>query len=191
MSRTDQEFKAEVLRRTEAYRQRQKQRRRTLINAALCVVLVIGGWNLVSPFFAMGGSSAPLENGEMADMVVMSPEGTLYGSTEGPAAVVEQSISGESKSTAEPEELLPMVMIDGVIYLDTGVSNDDVKKCGTFDGQITSQVPGSPTEDDQSNFGVGYGYQYGKTEGTVEIYMNGKWWIFATEEVRAEIQSPE
>lgn len=33
-------------------------------------------------------------------------------------------------------------------------------------------------------------YQYGAAEGTIEIYMDGKWCIFATEEVRQDIQFP-
>lgn len=89
-------------------------------------------------------------------------------------------------ATEEKWDLIPMVMVDGVLYLDTGYNNTDIRKCGTFDGEITSEVDGSekPTVDNQSNFGTGYGYQYGVTEGTIEICMNDKWCIFATEEVR-------
>ena len=96
-------------------------------------------------------------------------------------------------TTDEKWDLIPMVMVDGVLYLDTGHTNTDIRKCGTLDGEITSEVDGSekPTVDNQSNFGTGYGYQYGATEGTIEIYMNDKWCIFATEEVRQQIQFPE
>lgn len=43
-----------------------------------------------------------------------------------------------------------------------------------MDGEITSEVDGSekPTKDNQSNFGTGYGYQYGSQEGIIEINMN-------------------
>ncbi len=97
-----------------------------------------------------------------------------------------------SSSQAETWDLIPMVMVDGTLYLDTGHESTIEARCGVMDGEITSQVDGSkqPTIDDQSNFGTGYGYQYGATEGTIEIYMNGKWWIFATEEARQEIQFP-
>ena len=86
-----------------------------------------------------------------------------------------------------------MVMVNGELYLDTGKESTVMARCGMMDGEITSQVDGSkaPTMDNQSNFGTGYGYQYGPIEGTIEIKMNGKWWIFATEEARKGIQFPE
>ncbi len=86
-------------------------------------------------------------------------------------------------------DLIPMVMVDGVMYLHTGYYNTDIHECGIYDGEITSEVDGSerPNVDNQSNFGKGYGYQIGMTEGTIEIYMNDKWYIFATEEARKQI----
>ena len=93
---------------------------------------------------------------------------------------------------AETWDLIPMVMVNGTLYLDTGHESKIEARCGVMDGEITSQVDGSkqPTVDDQSNFGTGYGYQYGATEGTIELFMNGKWWIFATEEARQAILFP-
>ena len=86
----------------------------------------------------------------------------------------------------ETWDLIPMVMVNGTLYLDTGHESKIEARCGVMDGEITSQVDGNkqPSVDDQSNFGTGYGYQYGATEGTIELFMNGKWWIFATEEAR-------
>lgn len=96
--------------------------------------------------------------------------------------------------TKEAEEwnLIPMVMVNGKLYLDTGYESAVEARCGMMDGEIDSTVDAGqkPTKDNQSNFGAGYGYQYGATEGTIEIYMNEKWWIFATEEVRKEMQFP-
>ncbi len=93
---------------------------------------------------------------------------------------------------AETWDLIPMVMVNGTLYLDTGHESTIEARRGVMDGEITSQVDGSkqPTVDDQSNFGTGYGYQYGATEGTIELFMNGKWWIFATEEARQAILFP-
>ena len=89
--------------------------------------------------------------------------------------------------------MIPMVMIDGKLYLDTGMESSVEARCGVMDGEITSSVDGTkkPTQDGESNFGTGYGYQYGPQEGTIEIFMNEKWWVFATEDVRQEIQFPE
>ena len=73
---------------------------------------------------------------------------------------------------------IPMVRVNGKLYYDTGKEGID-SDCATMDGQITSTVDGSeiPTEDNQSNFGSGFGYQYG-ADDTIEIYMNEKWCIF-------------
>lgn len=80
-----------------------------------------------------------------------------------------------------------MVMVNGELYIDTGHESTVEARCGVMDGEITSEVDGSekPTKDNQSNFGTGYGYQYGSQEGIIEINMNEKWWVFATEKVLA------
>lgn len=88
-------------------------------------------------------------------------------------------------------DLIPMVMVDGVIYVDTGYTGTYKSNDGTYDREITSTVAGyeAPTENDQSNFGTGFKYRYGETEGTIEINMNHRCCIFATEEVRQQIKS--
>lgn len=89
------------------------------------------------------------------------------------------------KVTKEVEQwdLIPMVMVNGELYLDTGRESTVEFRCGMMDGEITSTVDASetPTEDNQSNCGSGFGYQYGATEGTIEININGKWWVYATD----------
>lgn len=85
-------------------------------------------------------------------------------------------------------DLCPCVMVNGVVYYDTGYKSSPDNRCEDMDGQITSECSGSevPTEDDQSNFGKGYDYQYGSAEGTIEIQMtDGNWYVFATKEVKA------
>lgn len=88
---------------------------------------------------------------------------------------------------AEKWDLIPMVMVHGEVYHDTGHESTAEVHCGVMDGKITSEVDGSekPTENNQSNFGTGFGYQYGSQEGIIEIYMNDKWRVFATEKVLA------
>lgn len=78
---------------------------------------------------------------------------------------------------------IPMVRVNGKLYYDTGKESTAGGRCGMMDGEITSAVDGSeiPMEDNQSNFGSGFGYQYG-ANGTIEIYMNEKWFAFALRE---------
>ncbi len=98
------------------------------------------------------------------------------------------SLSDTNPSIVETEkwDVIPMIMVDGMLYLDTGVESSVTARCGMLDGEITSSVDGTevPTENNQSNFGTGFGYQYGALEGTIEIQINGKWFIYATEEVK-------
>lgn len=74
---------------------------------------------------------------------------------------------------------IPMVRVNGKLYYDTGRESTVNGRCGNMDGEITSTVDGTeiPTEDNQSNFGSGFGYQYG-ADDTIEIYMNEKWFVF-------------
>lgn len=74
---------------------------------------------------------------------------------------------------------IPMVRVNGKLYCDTGRESAVNGRCGNMDGEITSTVDGSevPMEDNQSNFGSGFGYQYG-ADDTIEIYMNEKWFVF-------------
>ena len=89
-------------------------------------------------------------------------------------------IKGQENQTLA--DLVPMIMVDGKIYLDSGTESSIEGRCGTFDGEITSTVDQNemPTTDNQSNFGVGYGYQCGP-EGTIEVNIDGKWWVFVPE----------
>lgn len=105
--------------------------------------------------------------------------------TEAPMLRDAEDLCGYPK-VEEMGDRIPMVMVDGKLYLDTGRVDTEIRKCGTFDGEITSMVDRSeqPFADDQSNFGTGYGYQYTPTEGVIEIYVNDKWCIFATEDAR-------
>ncbi len=74
---------------------------------------------------------------------------------------------------------IPMVRVNDKLYYDTGKESTVYGRCGNMDGQITSEVDGSeiPAENNQSNFGTGFGYQYGEGD-TIEIYMNEKWFVF-------------
>ena len=86
---------------------------------------------------------------------------------------------------------MPMVRVNGKLYYDTGKESTINEHSESMDGQITSEVDGSkiPTANNQSNFGTGFGYQYGEDD-TIEVYMNDKWFIFEYREEK-EHQSVE
>lgn len=86
---------------------------------------------------------------------------------------------------------IPMLRVNGKLYYDTGKESMVDKRCGNMDGQISSEVDGSkiPIKDNQSNFGKGFGYQYG-ADDTIEVYINEKWFIFEYREEK-EYQSVE
>lgn len=75
---------------------------------------------------------------------------------------------------------IPMVMVDGLLYYDTGKESILEGRCGMMDGEITSTVDASqiPTVDNQSNFGTGFGYQYA-INNSIDIQMeDGNWYVF-------------
>ncbi len=90
----------------------------------------------------------------------------------------EEQGAGETQLADHP----PMVRIKGELYLDTGRESDVGARCGVMDGEITSAVAEGklPTEDDQSNFGTGYEYQF-VSENGVDIVINQKWMRFEKE----------
>ena len=144
---------------------------------------------IIVPMKNMSPSPEP----KVGDVIEITYDGSIAESY--PAQITE--VYGIKVVEAVPEEvtvgsdLIPMVMVNGEIYMDTGHESTVEARCGMMDGEITSTVDRTKqaTKDNESNFGTGYGYQYG-TEGTIEIYMNNKWWIFATEEAREQVQLP-
>lgn len=83
----------------------------------------------------------------------------------------------------ELADLIPMVRVRGKLYLDTGKESDIIGRCGVMDGQITSTVEPfeKPTQDNQSNFGIGHEYQF-VNDNSIDIYMNEKWFRFDKED---------
>ncbi len=93
-----------------------------------------------------------------------------------------EPLNQKKNTKQELADLIPMVMIKGKLYLDTGKESDISGRCGVMDGEITSTVEPfeKPTQDNQSNFGSGYEYQF-VDENSIDIYMNGKWMRFEKE----------
>ena len=80
----------------------------------------------------------------------------------------------ESHPIANP----PCVMVDGILYQDTGFV-DSMVRCGNMDGEIGSAVDATelPSENNQSNFGTGMSYQR-SSEGQLIVYVDGEPRIF-------------
>lgn len=96
-------------------------------------------------------------------------------------------------ASEEARDLIPMVMVDGTLYLDTGRVSAEVYDCGMPDGEITSEVPQTerPTADGQSNFGTGYAYRHTGTDGMIEIRIRDTWFLYASEAARDSSPRPE
>ena len=130
---------------------------RPLVSIAACACLAIGMAGFGSKMFRCG-SAAPAEAAMLEDRGLES----TYG--------------------AAAPDTRRAVRIDGVLYYDTGAVSDMEYRCGTPDGVITDTTDADalPTEDGQSNFGTGYGYQFA-ADGTVEVEIDGEYVIFAAE----------
>ncbi len=70
-----------------------------------------------------------------------------------------------------------MVMINGELYHDSGdiTFPDSARE----DGKIISSSDDVSTDNDQSNFGTGYSYQYGE-DNTIIVQLDDGWHIFVT-----------
>lgn len=125
---------------------------------------------------------------EVGDIIEITYDGSIAESY--PAQITEVYGIKVVEEVTVGGDLIPMVMVNGEIYMDTGHESTVEARCGMMDGEITSTVDATeqPTKDNESNFGTGYGYQYGTQEGLIEIYMNDRWWVFATERALASSQ---
>ncbi len=86
---------------------------------------------------------------------------------------------GHTTQNEETKQLL--LMVDDALYYCIGLPADEVAKCGVMDGEIETSVDEDeiPTQNNQSNFGTGYGWQRTR-HNEVEVYMpyNGeKQWM--------------
>lgn len=142
---------------------------RPILSVAACACLAIGIAGFGSKMFRCG-SAAPAETAETAMLEDRKLEST-YGAD-----------GGEEGVCAAAPDNRRAVCIDGVLYYDTGAVSDTETRRAIFDGVIsgTTAADELPTEDGQSNFGTGYGYQFA-ADGTVEVEIDGEYVIFAAE----------
>lgn len=92
--------------------------------------------------------------------------------------------SGEVATKTEDRLLL---MVDDKLYYCTGLESEASAKCGVMDGTIETTVEKGeiPTENNQSNFGTGYGWQRSNLY-EIEVFMpynsmENKWMRFVEE----------
>lgn len=136
---------------------------RPILSVAACACLAIGMAGFGSRMFRCGSAAT-------AETAMMEDRG------------LESTYGGEDGVCAAAPDNRRAVRIDGVLYYDTGTVSDSKARCGTPDGVITDTTAADalPTEDGQSNFGTGYGYQFA-ADGTVEVEIDGEYVIFAAE----------
>ena len=145
--------------------------------AACAGLLMVGvaGWRAGSSKNDFMESAAAAA--ETAPEAAAAPDEPLMSAASNTDGTYKAEDSAESSIAIAPAHA---VMLEGVIYYDTcTVSGTDAKAAP--DGTITSTVDSDsfPTEDGQSNFGTGYAYRYGSENGTLEVQIDGEWWIFA------------
>ena len=161
--------------------------------AACAGLLMVGvvGWRAGSSKGDLMESSAAMAEERSAEQpeAAAAPNEAMVGSAtpfaEDNGAPVEGSADGTYRAQDSAESSIAIapahaVMLDGVVYYDT-CAISDTDPSAAPDGTITSAVDDQsfPAEDGQSNFGTGYAYRYGSADGTVEVLIDGVWWIFA------------
>lgn len=160
--------------------------------AACAGLLMVGvvGWRTGSSKGDLMESAAVTAEGasEQAEAAA-APDEAMVGSAnpfaEDNGSAAERSTDSSYKAGDSAESSIALapahaVMLEGVVYYDT-CAISDTDPSAAPDGTITSAVDDQsfPAEDGQSNFGTGYAYRYGSADGTVEVLIDGVWWIFA------------
>ena len=160
-----------------------------LIPAALMLVLLAacGRKQAVTlpmedgPAVADSEKNLPQEPGTESD----ASNQTEDGKTDEPAAgQMEMPETPEEPEPEEQELVREAVRVDGVLYYATGEPSPLTGRCGTWDGVIETAVPADelPQEDDSSNFGTGYYYQFA-ADGCIELDIGGQWMVFRREDI--------
>lgn len=160
--------------------------------AACAGLLMVGvvGWRAGSSKGDLMERAAVTAEGasEQAEAAA-APDEAMVGSAnpfaEDNGSTAERSTDSSYKAGDSAESSIALapahaVMLEGVVYYDT-CAISDTDPSAAPDGTITSAVDDQsfPAEDGQSNFGTGYAYRYGSADGTVEVLIDGVWWIFA------------
>lgn len=141
-----------------------------------CRLLVTIG--LVMCLLGCGAIEEEAMKNSGTEIAVEEPERGMFQESTENSAVDKPDVQEVTTTDSTPR----MLCINGEIYYDTGRISDALR-CGVMDWIIDSSVPEGeiPTEDNQSNFGTGYGYQrWGK--GQVHVNIEDTWHIFQASE---------
>lgn len=98
-----------------------------------------------------------------------------------PTRAIASTIQLQPSGASELADLRPMIMINGILYLDTG-KESPMGAANQVDGTIKTDVSPNkkPTEHEQSNFGF-VGSEYTVGNGFVQVNIDGKWIVFELE----------
>ena len=82
-------------------------------------------------------------------------------------------------TTVSPDTPPMQVQVQGKLYQSTGRHSELDGRCGIMDGEIIASVDrsASPVQDDQSNFGTGWGYQR-MSDNAIEVNLGRHWIVF-------------
>lgn len=121
----------------------------------------------------------------LALTLALSACGTTNSNTSGAASGPDTQSMDDVATLPDTTEQQPvvdapmMVMVDNTLYQSAGEVSTVDGRCGNMDGEITSQTANgtdAPTENGQSNFGTGYGYQ--RIDDHIEVLIDNQWIVF-------------
>lgn len=90
----------------------------------------------------------------------------------------------DTENASELWAMRPMIMVDGILYLDTGKEVAGNVDDSAVLGQITSVVDASkkPAEHGQCNFENGMNAKYAACEEGMAVFLENKWFFFEKEQ---------
>lgn len=130
--------------------------KKTLLFLSLC--LLLSGCGLAAP----AGSAPASAGGEVQE-----------------AAAAKTPPPADPGVVAQSWERCPRVLANGELYLATGRPSSVNGRCGVMDGRALFAADPENLPDPQDPDAPGVDFQYGAEEGTIEILLDGEWWIYA------------
>lgn len=143
-----------------------------------------------------------IEQIEVGDIVNIGYDGMIAETYPAQITALEISISKKADSTGDKdstkgndtntmlndsdskdgEGFVRMVMLNDKLYVDTNETSA-MLRCGNADFNFdTSVEKGKPTQNYQTNFGIGYAGQYSIRENRIEVCIDNVWHVFAYQE---------